>query len=33
MTAVAAIPNELHFQLRTLGASEWQAKWALLREQ
>lgn len=32
MTAVAAIPNELHFQLRTLGASEWQAKWALLRE-
>ena len=32
MTAVAAIPNELHFQLRTLGASEWQAKWALLRQ-
>ena len=30
MTAVAAIPNELHFQLRTLGASEWQAKWTLL---
>jgi tungstate transport system permease protein len=29
---MAAIPNELHFQLRTLGASEWQAKWALLRE-
>ncbi len=32
MTAVAAIPNELHFQLRSLGASEWQAKWTLLRE-
>jgi tungstate transport system permease protein len=32
MTAVAAIPNELHFQLRTLGASEWQAKWTLLRQ-
>ncbi len=32
MTAVAAIPNELHFQLRTLGASEWQAKWSLLQQ-
>jgi tungstate transport system permease protein len=32
MTAVAAIPNEFHFQLRTLGASEWQAKSTLLRE-
>ena len=32
MTAVAAIPNELHFQLRTLGASEWQAKWTLLSQ-
>jgi tungstate transport system permease protein len=32
MTAVAAVPNELHFQLRSLGASEWQAKWALLRQ-
>ncbi|MEX2172389.1 MAG: ABC transporter permease [Pirellulales bacterium] len=32
MTAVAAVPNELHFQLRTLGASEWQAKWALFRQ-
>ncbi len=32
MTAVAAIPNELHFQLRSLGASEWQARWTLLRE-
>jgi tungstate transport system permease protein len=32
MTAVAAVPNELHFQLRTLGASEWQAKWALLSQ-
>lgn len=32
MTAVAAIPRELHFQLRTLGASERQAQWAMLRE-
>ena len=32
MTAVAAVPNELHFQLRTLGASEWQAKWTLLSQ-
>ena len=32
MTAVAAVPAELHFQLRTLGASEWQARRALLRE-
>jgi tungstate transport system permease protein len=32
MTAVAAIPHELHFQLRTLGASEWQAKWTLLQQ-
>jgi tungstate transport system permease protein len=32
MTAVAAIPNELHFQLRSLGASEWQAKWTMLRQ-
>lgn len=32
MTAVAAVPQELHFQLRTLGASETQARWALLRE-
>jgi tungstate transport system permease protein len=32
MTTVAAIPDELHFQLRTLGASEWQAKWTLLRQ-
>ena len=32
MTAVAAIPQELHFQLRSLGASEWQAKWTLLRQ-
>ncbi len=32
LTTVAAIPEELHFQLRTLGASEWQARWTLLRE-
>jgi tungstate transport system permease protein len=32
MTAVAAIPNELHFQLRSLGASDWHAKWTLLKQ-
>jgi tungstate transport system permease protein len=32
MTTIAAIPDELHFQLRTLGASEWQAKWTLLQQ-
>jgi tungstate transport system permease protein len=32
MTTIAAIPDELHFQLRTLGASELQAKWALLQQ-
>jgi tungstate transport system permease protein len=32
MTAVAAIPHELHFQLRTLGATERQARWTLLRQ-
>lgn len=32
MAAVAAIPSELAFQLRTLGASPWQARWSMLRE-
>lgn len=32
MTVVSAVPRELHFQLRTLGAGEWRAKWTLLRE-
>ena len=32
MTAVAAIPRELFFQLRTLGASERQARWTILGE-
>jgi tungstate transport system permease protein len=31
-SAVAAVPAELAFQLRTLGASPWQARWAMLRE-
>lgn len=32
MAAVAAVPSELAFQLRTLGASPWQARWSMLRE-
>lgn len=32
MTAVAAVPPELQLQLRTLGASPRQARWAMLRE-
>jgi tungstate transport system permease protein len=32
MSAVAAVPNELFAQLRSLGASTWQARWAILRE-
>jgi tungstate transport system permease protein len=32
MAAVAAVPPELHFQVRTLGASPWQARWTILRE-
>ena len=30
--SVAAVPEELYFQLRTLGASDRQARWAMLRE-
>ncbi len=32
MTAVAAVPTNLMFQLRTLGASERQARWTILGE-
>jgi tungstate transport system permease protein len=32
MTAVAGVPPDLSFQLRTLGASPRQARWAMLRE-
>jgi tungstate transport system permease protein len=32
MTAVAGVPPDLAFQMRTLGASPWQARRAVLRE-
>ncbi|MEX2186431.1 MAG: ABC transporter permease [Pirellulales bacterium] len=32
MTAVAAVPEDLHFQARALGASPMQARFAVLRE-
>jgi tungstate transport system permease protein len=32
LTAVEAIPEELQFQLRSLGATQWQLRWALLSE-
>lgn len=32
MSSVAAVPAELRLQLRSLGASEWQCRWAALRE-
>lgn len=32
MSAVAAVPRELPTQLRSLGATPWQARWAVLRE-
>jgi tungstate transport system permease protein len=32
MAAVAAVPAELHLQVRSLGASPWQARWTLIRE-
>jgi tungstate transport system permease protein len=32
MTAVAAVPPELYLQLRSLGATPRQARWAMLRE-
>jgi tungstate transport system permease protein len=32
MTAVAAVPAELFVQVRSLGASKWQTRWAVLRE-
>jgi tungstate transport system permease protein len=32
MTAVAAVPPELLLQVRSLGATPWQVRWAALRE-
>ena len=32
LTAVEAIPDELQFQLRSLGATPWQLRWTLLCE-
>lgn len=32
MVSVAAVPPELFIQLRSLGASRWQARWTVLRE-
>ncbi len=32
VAAVAAVPAELLLQVRSLGASRWQARWTLLRE-
>ena len=32
MTAVAAVPSELTLHVRSLGASRWQTRWAVLRE-
>jgi tungstate transport system permease protein len=32
MAAVASVPAELYLQVRALGASRWQARWAILRE-
>jgi tungstate transport system permease protein len=32
MTAVAAVPPDLQLQLRSMGASPWQARWTMLRE-
>jgi tungstate transport system permease protein len=32
LSAVAAVPAELALQVRSLGASPWQARWAVLRE-
>ncbi|MHC4391940.1 MAG: ABC transporter permease [Planctomycetota bacterium] len=32
MSSVAAVPSELASQVRTLGASDWQCRWTILRE-
>jgi tungstate transport system permease protein len=32
LSAVAAVPADLPLQVRALGASRWQARWAVLRE-
>jgi len=32
LASVAAVPADLHLQVRSLGAGPWQARWAVLRE-
>ena len=32
MTSVAAVPAELSSQIKSLGASDWQCRWTILRE-
>lgn len=32
MSSVSAVPDELPQQIQTLGASEWQCRWAIIRE-
>ncbi len=32
MSSVAAVPTELGSQIKSLGASDWQCRWAVLRE-
>jgi tungstate transport system permease protein len=32
MVSIAAVPHELFLQVRSLGASPWQARWTVLRE-
>lgn len=32
MTSIAAVPPDLFLQVRSLGASPWQARWTVLRE-
>ena len=32
MSSVAAVPAELGSQIKSLGASDWQCRWAILRE-
>ena len=32
MTAVESLPEELRFQLRSMGATQWQLRWTLLSE-
>ena len=32
MSAVAAVPADLYLQIRSLGATRWQARWTMVRE-